>query len=182
MRVLINADRWWWRRQGSHYEALLLHDRYGIQIRGGTVPCFLWSEFQACETWLRGDYLRLYFPIWTKDAILDAIMVFSTSLPSNTTPSDIEIKYAFKCADGSGSWAGLSNTRGSPEKWRRTLKATNPCELGVFDISSMNSENTCREFPYSSQMTQNATSATQVSVEFNTHQAVFDAPPTLAVS
>jgi len=110
-------------------------------------------------------------------------VVFSTSIPSNATPSDIEIKYAFKCADGSGSWAGLSSTRGSPEKWRKALKASNPCELGVFfDVSSMNPENTCREFPYSSQMTQNPTSATQVSVKFNTHQAVFDAPPTLAVS
>lgn len=40
-----------------------------------------------------------------KDAMLDAIAVFLDSLPPNTTTFDIEIKYAFKCADGSGSWA-----------------------------------------------------------------------------
>jgi len=62
--------------------------------------------------------------------MLDAIMVFSTSLPSNTTQSDIEIKYAFKCADGSGSWAGLSSTRGSPENGVGRWKQPIPASLG----------------------------------------------------
>ena len=132
------------------------------------------------------DY-TLHFPI-QKDAMLDAITVFLDSLPPNTTPSEIEIKYAYKCADGSGGWAGLSSTKGSPEKWRQALKASYPgaCELGVFHIPSIPAENIRRVFPYSSQATQDASGVgitrTRVSVKFNAEQIVFDAPPTLAVS
>jgi len=120
-----------------------------------------------------------------KDAMLDAIAVFLDSLPPNTTTSDIEIKYAFKCADRSGGCAGLSSTKGSPEKWRQALKASNQgaCELGVFQISSISMEDASREFPYSSQTTKNATvtgaTRTRVSVKFNAEQVVFDAPQTL---
>jgi len=122
--------------------------------------------------------------------MLDAIAVFIDSLPPNTTPSEIEIKYAFKCADGNGGWAGLSRTKGSPEKWRQALKSSNSgaCELGVFHVSSVQTKNACasREFPYSSQTTQNATATgaaqTRVSVKFDTEQVVFDAPSTLEVS
>jgi len=56
--------------------------------------------------------------------MLDAIAVIIDSLPPNTTPSEIEIKYAFKCADGNGGWAGLSRIKGTPEKWRRALKSS----------------------------------------------------------
>ena len=128
------------------------------------------------------DY-TLYFPI-QKDAMLDAITIFLNSLPPNTTPADIEIKYAFKCADGSGDWAGLSSTKGSPEKWRQALKAST-CELGVFHIPSMPAGNIKRVFPYSSQatdVTATGETRTQVSVKFKGEQIVFDAPPTLAVS
>jgi len=121
--------------------------------------------------------------------MLDAITVFLDFLPPNTTPADIEIKYAFKCADGSGGWAGLSRTKGSPEKWRQALKASNPgaCELGVFHVPSMPTEIIRRAFPYSSQTTQDAsmtctTQKTRVSVKFTGGQVVFDAPPTLEVS
>ena len=117
--------------------------------------------------------------------MLDAITIFLDSLPPNTTPADIEIKCAFKCADGSGGWAGLSGTKGSPEKWRQALKAST-CELGVFHIPSIPMENMSRVFPYSSQTTQDAivTGAiqTRVSVKFNAEQVVFDAPQTLEVS
>ena len=128
------------------------------------------------------DY-TLYFPI-QKDAMLDAITIFLDSLPPNTTPADIEIKYAFKCADGSGGWAGLSSTKGSPEKWRQALKAST-CELGVFHTPSMAAGNIRRVFPYSSQATDVTVAGetrTQVSVKFKGEQIVFDAPPTLAVS
>jgi len=117
--------------------------------------------------------------------MLDAITVFVDYLPPNTTPADIEIKYAYKCADGSGGWAGLSRTKGSPEKWRQALKAST-CELGVFHISSMPAENIRRVFPYSSQAAEDGTvtagTRARVSVKFNGGQIVFDAPPTLAVS
>jgi len=118
--------------------------------------------------------------------MLDAITVFLDTLPPNTIPADIEIKYAYKCADGTGGWAGLSSTKGSPEIWRQALKA-NSCELGVFYISSIATENTRRRgFPYSSQMSQDATvtgmTRMRVSVKFNAEQVVFDAPPTLEVS
>jgi len=96
------------------------------------------------------DY-TLHFLI-QKDAMLDAITVFLDYLPPNTTPADIEIKYAFKCADRSGGWAGLSGTKGSPEKWRQALKAST-CEFGVFHISSMPAGHIKRVFPYSSQAT-----------------------------
>jgi len=117
--------------------------------------------------------------------MLDAITIFLDTLPPNTIPADIEIKYAYKCADGTGGWAGLSSTKGSPEKWRQALKA-NTCELGVFHISSIATENIRREFPYSSQMSQDATvmgtTRVRVSVKFNAEQVVLDAPPTLEVS
>jgi len=117
--------------------------------------------------------------------MLDAITVFLDTLPPNTIPADIEIKCAYKCADGSGGWAGLSSTKGSPEKWRQALKA-NTCELGVFHISSIATENIRREFPYSSQISQDATVTgtprMRASVKFNAEQVVFDAPPTLEVS
>jgi len=49
--------------------------------------------------------------------MLDAITVFLDYLPPNTTPADIEIKYAYNCADGSGGWAGL----GCPERKVRRI-------------------------------------------------------------
>jgi len=118
--------------------------------------------------------------------MLDAITIFLDSLPPNTTPADIEIKCAFKCADGSGGWAGLSSTKGSPEKWRQVLKAST-CELGVFHIPSIPTENMTGVFPYSSQTTQDATvtsaTRTQVSIKFNADQVVLNTtPPTLRVS
>jgi len=120
--------------------------------------------------------------------MLDAITVFLDYLPPNTTPADIEIKYAYKCADGSGGWAGLSRTKGSPDKWRQALNASYPgaCELGVFHIPSIQTENIRRVFPYSSQTTQEETvtgaTQTRVSVKFKGEQVVFDAPPTLEMS
>jgi len=127
--------------------------------------------------------MYFHFPM-QKDATLDAITVFIDSLPPDTTPLEIEIKYAFKCADGSGGWAGLSSTKGSPEKWRQALKANNlgSGELGVFHIPSIPMES-MKEFPYSSQTTQDATGGTRtrVSVKFNAEQVAFDAPPTLEV-
>jgi len=119
--------------------------------------------------------------------MLDAITVFLDYLPPNTTPADIEIKYAFKCADGSGGWAGLSRTKGSPEKWRQALKTSYPgaCELGVFHIPSIPMEKIRRVFPYSSQTTQDETvmggTRTRVSIKFKAEQVVFAAPPTLEV-
>jgi len=119
-----------------------------------------------------------------KDATLEAITVFNDSLPPNITSLEIEIKYAFKCADGSGGWAGLSSTKGSPEKWRQALKANNlgSGELGVFHIPLIPMES-MKEFPYSFQTTQDATGATwtRVSIKFATEQVAFDAPPTLEV-
>jgi len=113
--------------------------------------------------------------------MLDAIAAFLDSLPPNTTTSDIEIKYAFKCADGSGGWAGLSSTKGSLARWRQAINASNhgACELGVFHISSISMEDASWEFPYSSQTT-TVTGATRtpVSVKFNAEQVVFDAPQT----
>jgi len=119
--------------------------------------------------------------------MLDAIAVFLDSLPPNTTPADIEIQYAYKCTDGSGGWAGLSSTKGSPERWRQALRPSNPgaCQLGVFHISSMPTESIRKEFPYFPQTTPDTTvtgaAQTRVRVKFNTEQVLFDAPPTFEV-